>query len=956
MRLSTLLYLSLLSLFAFTQDRVILTGLLDGTGPGATPRAIELYVQGTVDLEDYLIRRYANGGTQGLAIELTGTYTDAFVYVVNGTESFAAAFGTAGDFAHVIPSSAVTGTGNDAFTLELDGTIIDQVGGAIGEGINIYQDSYLYRIDSTGADGGWVAEHWTNPGQQLLDDLTLTEIGAAVPFGTYTVGLPAARLEVTGEDLAEPDTGGGFTVTLSRPADTSVTFTYLFSGTADFGIDYLETQGGGTLTIDSGTLATTVNLDVIDDILIEGTETVILEILSVSDTTFTFPAATQILLLDDDLTTAPIPIHVVQGRSFSSPLAGDTVTVQAIVTGTFLDGLEGFYIQEEDGDTDTDSLTSEGIFVFADTTEVAVGDLVTVRALVREQFGQTQLGGAAGGSITIDSSGLPLPTPRTLTLPQNDTLLEALEGMRVAPQDLVITDVDQLASFGEVVLTSGQRLVQFTECNQPDSAAFRNYLDSLADDRILLDDGRNGRNRTPVLFAGQDTLDAATQVRAGQTISNLIGVLGYGFGQYRIQPTGTDSLTLSGNERPTAAPDVGGDLTIVSANLLNYFTTLGSRGADSSLELRRQEDKIVAGLCALAADIFGLIEVENDSNTIQRLVDTLSLRCGIPYDYVRNPNSGDDAIMVALIYRTDRIAEVGQAAALDMPEELFVGPGSNRVPLAQTFAVIDSLTTSFGTRLTVSVNHFKSKGSGCGPDDDDPTGGAGNCNGTRTAAARALADWLATDPTGDSTANVLILGDLNAYRMEEPIRVLEAAGYVNTKARGDDDRFPCGGGPPSFVFDGQWGSLDYILASDTLTPFITGATAWTVNAPELDELDYNLEGLSENLYAPDFYRFSDHDPIVVGLQFDRIIDNVTNSVARGSGVELRRLDRDTYTFDGLKQRGEYLLVNAAGQVVHQALVPVQGSRVSVAGLAPGIYFIALREPGAGQATFKVAVF
>ena len=947
------------SLLASGQDRVILTGLLDGTGPGATPRAIEMYVQGTVDLSDYTIQRYANTNTDGTPIQLTGTYTDAFVYVVNGTDAFAEAFGTAGDFNNVISSGTVSGNGNDAFTLERGGTIVDQVGGPIGDDTSIYTDSYLYREDGTGPDGDWVAANWTIPGNDVLDGLSYAKIGAIVPFGSYRIGGdtggPTATISAASQNLAEPNTDGGFFVTLSEPAPAPLTISYSLGGTATPGFDYI-TRSPAELTFAAGDQAASLVLTIIDDTLIEGTETVLLTLDSISDGSYTLGAAAEIVILDDDLGTNPIGIHIVQGRGDVSPLAGNVVTVQAVVTGDFQEGLGGFYVQEEDADVDQDSLTSEGVFVFAPDQEVAVGDLVTVTGIVEERFGQTQLrGGDAGASVTVEATDTPLPSSTDLLLPRPDSLLEALEGMRVTPRNLVITDVSNLARFGEVEVTSDERLIQFTECNQPGAAAFAAYRDSIATDRILIDDGRGGSNNLPILFAGTDTLEATDQIRAGQIISGLTGVLGYGFDRYRIQPTQTEDLALSGNERPTTAPEVGGEIRVVSANVLNYFTTLGSRGADTQAEFIRQEDKIVAALCALDADIIGLIEIENNDNeALARLVEALSARCGVPYAYVESPNPGDDQIMVALVYRTDRIAESGTAAALATPAELFVGRATNRVPLAQTFRVIDPTSSNLGEELTVSVNHFKSKGGGCGAGDDDD-GGAGNCNGTRTAGARALADWLATDPTGVADPDVLIIGDLNAYRMEDPIMTLENAGYVNTKSLTDDPKFPCGGGPPSYVFGGEWGSLDYALASDSLAPFITGATAWTVNAPEPAVLDYNTEGASEDLYAPDFYRFSDHDPIVVGIDLKRIINSVRNSVPGGSRVELQRLDLDTYTFSGLARAGRYLLMNAAGQVLGHGVAPVRGARVSVAELPAGIYFVLLREPGAGEAAFKLLV-
>ena len=40
----------------------------------------------------------------------------------------------------------------------------------------------------------------------------------------------------------------------------------------------------------------------------------------------------------------------------------------------------------------------------------------------------------------------------------------------------------------------------------------------------------------------------------------------------------------------------------------------------------------------------------------------------------------------------------------------------------------------------------------------------------RTAAAQALVDWLATDPTGSGDPDFLIMGDLNSYAQEDTDR------------------------------------------------------------------------------------------------------------------------------------------------------------------------------------------
>jgi hypothetical protein len=134
---------------------------------------------------------------------------------------------------------------------------------------------------------------------------------------------------------------------------------------------------------------------------------------------------------------------------------------------------------------------------------------------------------------------------------------------------------------------------------------------------------------------------------------------------------------------------------------------------------------------------------------------------------------------------------------------------------------------------------------------------------TRTLAAEALVDWLETDPTGVASAGALVIGDLNAYDKEDPVDVLVAGGYTDLihEFLGEDAY--------TYVFDGQVGYLDHALSASALMESITGLTIWHINADEPDLLDYDTTfkaSAQDELYAPDAYRSSDHDPVIVGLQ------------------------------------------------------------------------------------------
>jgi predicted extracellular nuclease len=216
------------------------------------------------------------------------------------------------------------------------------------------------------------------------------------------------------------------------------------------------------------------------------------------------------------------------------------------------------------------------------------------------------------------------------------------------------------------------------------------------------------------------------------------------------------------------------------------------------------------------------------------------------------------------------VTPLGADAVLDSEEFLDpngLGGAQNRPAQAQTFREKN------GAVFTVVVNHFKSKGSGCGPGDDDPV--QGNCNLTRTLSAGVLADWLATDPTGSGDPDFLVIGDLNSYDKEDPIDVL-TAGSDDTQGTGDDFtdlllEFE-GEAEYSFLFDGQLGYLDYALANQSLLDQVTGATVWHINADEPDLIDYDTtfkQDAQDALYAPDQYRSSDHEAVIVGLHLDK---------------------------------------------------------------------------------------
>ncbi|MBI3899268.1 MAG: ExeM/NucH family extracellular endonuclease [Gammaproteobacteria bacterium] len=567
--------------------------------------------------------------------------------------------------------------------------------------------------------------------------------------------------------------------------------------------------------------------------------------------------------------------HDVQGAGAASPMLGQTITLEAIVVGDFqaANELKGFFIQEEDAQADGNVLTSEGLFVYTGGAgvNVNVGDLVRVTGTVAEFNGLTEL---TNVTTTVISSGNPLPTLLTVQLPfAAADALERYEGMRIKlPQTLTVTENYDLGRYGQVWLSSGGRLQQPTNIASPGPAA--NAQQAANDlNRIVIDDGLSIQNPDPIKYPAPG-LTALNTLRVGDTVANLVGVIDDAAGIYRVQLTQALSFVAANARRPAPA-SVGGSLKVASFNVLNYFNGDGhgggfptSRGANTSQEFQRQRAKIIAAISAMQVDIVGLMEIENDgygsTSAIADLVNGLNAAAptGTSYAYI-NPGVakiGTDEIAVGLIYRTQTVSASGVAKLLTAAMDPRFDDTKNRPTLAQTFVQL-----STGGKLTVAVNHLKSKGSACTDVNDPDTGdGQGNCNITRKNAALALVDWLATDPTHSGDPDFLIIGDLNSYAKEDPVSAIKNGGYTDLI----DAHIGAASGY-SYLFTGQSGYLDHALANKSLAAKVTGITEWHDNCDEPHVLDYNTEFKTANqinlLYNADAYRASDHDPVIIGL-------------------------------------------------------------------------------------------
>jgi len=573
-------------------------------------------------------------------------------------------------------------------------------------------------------------------------------------------------------------------------------------------------------------------------------------------------------------------IDAVQGSGDASPLVGQTVTVQGVVTADHrAAGYDGFYLQAagSGGAQDATPGVSDGLFVFLGATtapDIAVGDLVAVTGVVGEISGLTQVNASGPGStveLVDDDVALPAATPLPETVV--GAAREAYEGMLVAPTGAYrVASTHELASFGTLWLSAGAAMpVKSTEVAEPGSTEAATIAAANSARRILLDDAVDER----VSVATQPYVDRGETVRTGDGVDfgDTPYVLSFGFDEWRLQPVvplaadgPEDALPTfqALNPRPAAPAAVGGDLSVGAFNVLNYFTTLttqdpDARGARSPEQLAAQKSKIVEAINALDADVVALMEIENSIHfgtgapdvALADLVAGLNADAGAgTWDYVRTPAplatpaavATTDVIMSAIIFRTDAATPVGASQTV-VDEEVW---DNAREPIAQTFTPVGG-----GEPFTVVANHFKSKSGGEGEEPDD---GQGFFNADRVAQARSVAAFVATLQQSSGSGDVAVLGDLNSYSREDPIDVLTGAGLVDivaARAAGDY----------SYTFDGELGSLDHALVTPSLAARVTGADVWNINSPEWVGLEY---------YQPftdpaSVYRSSDHDPVKFGI-------------------------------------------------------------------------------------------
>jgi Ca2+-binding RTX toxin-like protein len=180
-------------------------------------------------------------------------------------------------------------------------------------------------------------------------------------------------------------------------------------------------------------------------------------------------------------------ISAIQGSGNISPLLGEIVLIEAIATEDFqgINGLGGFFVQEEDSDIDSDPNTSEAIFINDGNypaIDINVGDLVRITGTVTEADGLTQL---TNPNITIISSGNPLPSITDNSATDNSSAANQTDN---SATDNSATDNSSAANQTDNSATDNSATDNSSAANQIDNSATdnssaANQIDNSATDK-----------------------------------------------------------------------------------------------------------------------------------------------------------------------------------------------------------------------------------------------------------------------------------------------------------------------------------------------------------------------------------------------------------------------------------------------------------------------------------------
>ena len=548
------------------------------------------------------------------------------------------------------------------------------------------------------------------------------------------------------------------------------------------------------------------------------------------------PAAAQTIL----------PIGQVQGAAHLSPLSGQIVEVEGIVTRA---RSNGYYVQSQA--PDADPATSEALFVFTSSAPaVAAGDLVRVSGRVSE----FRAGGSASTNLTLTQ----LTTTTTTRLSTGNALPAATVlglGGRVPPTTVIEDDASGSVETSGIFdpVTDGIDFYESLESmrllvNDPVVVGPRNNFGEII---VLADNGAGASVRTtrggivirpgdfnPERIMIDDALLPTPPADVGDHFSTaVVGILDYTFGMFKIIVTEPLTVVPGGLARESTVPPEDQEIAVGTFNVENLSPV------DPPAKFEQVAETVVENL--RSPDVIAVEEVMDNNGSLNdsvvdasltwsMLIAAIEAAGGPSYDY-RQIDPVDDAdggvpggnIRVGFLFRTDRglkfIERPGgdattatEVVATNQGPRLTLSPGRvdpNDPAWSTPEGVRKPLVGEFkarGKTLFLIANHWKSKTG------DQPLFGRFQppvlvTEPQRVAEAEVVKSFVDEILALDPHANVVVLGDLNDFEFSPPLETIEGGGDLHAlvETLPQSERY-------SYVFEGNSQTLDHIVVSDNL--------------------------------------------------------------------------------------------------------------------------------------------
>ena len=583
-------------------------------------------------------------------------------------------------------------------------------------------------------------------------------------------------------------------------------------------------------------------------------------------------------------------IGEVQGESHESPLVGKEVVINnVVVTKT---DKTGFYVQDKV--SDNNPKTSDAVYV-ASEEKVESGDLLKVQGTVKEGYmeeysvrpGQTFKKPAGSLTVTqiINATITKLgkaDLPKALNIsekmpkdivdntptkynPETEALdyWESLEGMRVEVTKPKVTGPQYK---GDIYVLPGDYKGQ--------------KLNNIGG--VNLRPGVQNTEVLPITVGNKFVAKAKDYFN-----ENITGVVTYKNKTYKIDPSSVPAIQDGGLKREVSKIYPSEDkLTIASYNIENF--SANNNGHDETPE--EKVDKIANSFIkeVHSPDIITLIEVQDNNGGVndgtvdgvksgEKLAQRIKSLGGPDYKYTEiAPVDGKDGgkpganIRVAYLYNPKRVTLIGKEKGGSEEAARFVNGHLEKNPAridpksVHFEKVRKSLAAEFefkGERIVVIANHLKSKLG------DDAIYGSNqpfveNTKAKRIEEAKILNAFIKEGLRQNPNLKFVLTGDFNDFEFSDSVKTIVGNELVNLMAEHEQgDRY-------SYFYRGSNQSLDNILISKNIKDKVVFSPVH-INASFMEEHG----------------RASDHDPVVVQIDFSKKSESTTPTQPGTPGAE-----------------------------------------------------------------------